>query len=222
MNKTELRIVKEFEANIPTSNVSFKEIAAKSNILLEEKKTSFNWAKTFGIAFASLATIALAIAIPTAFKNAEQAKNDITVTSYRYSVGTFCCIEETLIKENTKFSFKDASIKIEESDASPKAGQLSTPGKDLLNSGLLITFSGCVIENVVFGEAEEKYPNIYDSLTYGFELDSKEYKINIYTYSNESPKDLRVSIYEPSDSDEYGDHDYVIVGRFSLDGANSN
>lgn len=124
---------------------------------------------------------------------------------------TYSFVKDFEVKDDV-FSMKGSSFKIEKSDSSPENGQVSTPKGIFLNEGLLITFEGSINEKLVFSEPKMI---CYDAFEYDFEFDNKAYKLFLGAVDGCNSEDIKVAIYEPSDMDIYGYHNYVSVAYFS-------
>lgn len=124
---------------------------------------------------------------------------------------TYSFVKDFEVKDDV-FSMKGSSFKIEKSDSSPENGQVSTPKGIFLNEGLLITFEGSINEKLVFSEPKMI---CYDAFEYDFEFDNKAYKLFLGAVDGCNSEDIKIAIYEPSDMDIYGYHNYVSVAYFS-------
>lgn len=193
MDKTELRFIREYESNIPEPNISFKEVAAKSNIDLEKRKPSiFNLYRAFGITFAAIAVFTLAVVIPKVINDSD--KKIEPAVAYKIEEGTYSCVSFDTTK--TELSLEGLTFVVEKSEEpNLQNGQIKTNETDI-NSGLLVTFTNTFLKDCTFSnptrvsgdEFEYTILNM-DNLKLKFgndhKLDSHPIKINVIDTSSE-------------------------------------
>ena len=172
--------------------------------------SSFNHKRALLVASILLGTGIGAFLMATMI-NSKEASGKQPYRFLPFNETTYSFVKDFEVKDDA-FSMKGSSFKIEKSDSTPENGQVVTPKDIFLNEGLLITFEGSINEKLTFSEPKMI---CYDAFEYDFEFNDKAYKLYLGAVDGCSSEDIKIEIYEPSDMDVYGFHNYVSVAYFS-------